>query len=172
MSTTYQGIMSFVSEIAGKEGARPNPSFFQTLANQALHEIQRVSGNTIDGEWSTADGGLTLTNLMCPIPAACSQVTEVEWDGTQLALASIGYFNESNSAWRSNTGTPTMYAISGGNVYLDAIATPVDDPAALADDALLTRILALLAANTDEVVLGGGLTAGDDIVTGDGVHYE
>lgn len=120
-TTNWKDIIDFVTEVQGKESAKPNPSFFKILARHALGQIA-LKAKPVVGTWTnTGDPApITLTGNTCPLPIDCLKVEHVEWDGAQLSRKSTDDLNLMFPSWRTETGeTPAYYCQEGTNIVLD-----------------------------------------------------
>jgi len=120
---TWADIYHFVSQVDSREGGRPDPEFFRILGRQALGIISQ-EGRIYTTSWSNASGGdLTLSDNTVTLPRDLLEVTSVEWDGddSKLELKTEVWLDEEEAGWRSATGEPDKYCLTGRDLILNTI---------------------------------------------------
>lgn len=119
---TWKHILAFVTEVHTKEGAKPNPSHYQSLFRECLAHLFRVT-EAYRASWTNAAGDvLSLSEYTVLLPIDCLKVTRVEWNGTdnELGRSSVEELDYLVPGWRTATGEPSYYAIESPNLILDS----------------------------------------------------
>jgi len=117
---TWADLANFITEAHSKEGARPNPDLYLTLANEALGIISRQTEIMDGASWSNAQGGeLSLSGASCLLPGDVLRITRVEWDGGKLDRMSEEELDAHCPGWRTATGIPTAFCVKGARLIVD-----------------------------------------------------
>ena len=122
---TWRHISIYCGEFDTREGAEPNHELYRILGDQALAELaERL--DLRETTWtSTAEGGLTLTSGVCPLPIDLVKLKRVEWDGSDNPLdrTTIEWLDEHEPGWREQSGDPDKYAVEGNSIRVNSTST-------------------------------------------------
>src|SRR3972149_4647403 len=122
---TWTDISNYVEDIMAKEGAKPQKRIIRALANEALGIISEQS-RIYKNSWSNASGGaLTLSANSATLPNDLILFESLEWDGDDNTLdkTSESWLDNNQQGWRSDTGEPNKYALTGTQVILNTAPT-------------------------------------------------
>jgi hypothetical protein len=121
---TWQTIVDFVTAYTAREGSTPNVQLYRMLGNQALAIIADRVG-PLETSWTNAVGGtLTLTGNSVVLPEGCLSVSHAMWNDDNLTRVDSAELDCEDAEWRTRTGVPYEYCMTGTTLTLDCIPSP------------------------------------------------
>jgi len=106
--------------------AQVDDDVYVRRVNMAIGLINSRSGG-FDDRWVNdgAAGSLTLSGAECTFPGDLLDPETVLWNGVQLHFRSPAQLNALDPLWRSRSGTPSLFTLTGRGLVLDC--NPGDD---------------------------------------------
>lgn len=116
----WEDVLGYVQEVAPRDGARANASFYRTLGNQALRLISERT-RMIYRFWdNSAAGDLALSGNGVLLPGDCMAVSSVEWSGDSLDRTSYAGLDRDSLGWRESVGDPSRFVVDGTSLVFDS----------------------------------------------------
>lgn len=120
VALTKADIVSFVTEFASSENAKPNRRIYEMLVSQALKDISEQT-LLYKQTWTNADGGaLTITGNEVNLGIDCIKIDRVEWEGSDKPLVrkSAAEMDNDYPGWRTGNGRPIFYVVADTRTIL------------------------------------------------------